>query len=185
MDKIPTFETQRLHLRTPTYSDVPSYEKHFVDYNVIAPLSAAVPWPYPKTGVRDFLDLMIFPNLGKDQWLWGLFEKQNSSELIGCVHLWRKGRPENRGFWLGKKYWGKGYMAEAVEPITEYAFTTLGFEKLTFANALGNIQSRRIKEKTGAQLIGLKPASFVDPKYTQHEIWELTKSEWQARKELK
>ncbi len=40
--------------------------------------------------------------------MWGLFEKVNPAQLIGCVHLWRQGKPENRGFWLGRPFWGKG-----------------------------------------------------------------------------
>ena len=69
-------------------------------------------------------------------------------------------------------------MTEAVVPITSYAFNELGFEKLTLTNAAGNFRSRRVKEKTGALLIGRAPASFVNPQYTEHEIWELTKEAW-------
>ena len=178
---IPIFETDRLILQGVTIYDVPSYEKHFVDYEVISHLSSAVPWPYPKNGVVEFLNQFIFPNQGKSQWLWGIFEKQNPNELIGVVHLWREGRPEHRGFWLGKPFWGKGYMTEAVEPVMNYAFDSLGFTKLIFANAVGNHKSRRIKEKTGARLIDVRPAKFVNPAYTEHEVWELTKEEWVKR----
>ncbi|WP_374029373.1 GNAT family N-acetyltransferase [Bdellovibrio bacteriovorus] len=181
MEKIPTFETERLILREVRYEDIPSYEKYFIDYEVISHLSAAVPWPYPQNGVRQFLDEMIYPHQGVDQWLWGIFEKKNPQELIGTVHLWRQGRPEHRGFWLGKPFWGKGYMTEAVGPVMDYAFNELGFEKLVFANARGNQKSRRVKEKTGARLIGVKPTKFVSPEYTESEVWELTKSEWLAR----
>jgi RimJ/RimL family protein N-acetyltransferase len=94
------------------------------------------------------------------------------------VDLYREGKPENRGFWLGKKFWGHGLMTEAVIPITDYAFDTLGFETLYFDNALGNLRSRRVKEKTGARLIRTEPAKLVDPQYTEIEIWELTKQSW-------
>ncbi len=175
---LPIFETERLFLRGVTAENVPSYEKYFVDYEVISHLSSAVPWPYPKNGVSEFLNQFIFPNQGKSQWLWGIFEKQNPYELIGVVHLWKEGRPENRGFWLGKPFWGKGYMTEAVEPVMDYAFDNLGFTKLVFANAVGNEKSRRVKVKTGARLVDVRPARFVNPAYTEHEVWELTKDEW-------
>jgi [ribosomal protein S5]-alanine N-acetyltransferase len=181
--QLPEFETSRLLLRGVTPLDVPSYEKYFVDYEVISHLSAAVPWPYPKNGVPDFLNQFIFPNQGKDQWLWGIFEKNNPHELIGVVHLWKEGRPEHRGFWLGKPFWGKGYMTEAVAPVMDYAFNKLGFEKLVFANAVGNEKSRRVKIKTGARLVDVRPAKFVNPAYKEHEVWELTKEEWQKAKQ--
>lgn len=178
MSVLPTFETKRLILKEVSLADVPSYEKYFVDYEVIGHLSAAVPWPYPKNGVEEFLKTVILPQQGKDRWLWGLYRKEKSDEVIGCVDLWREGRPENRGFWLGRPFWGNGYMTEAVEPVMNYAFNELGFEKLTFANAVGNSRSRRIKEKTGARLIDVRPAKFVNPSYTEHEVWELTKEDW-------
>lgn len=174
---LPVFETDRLILREVTDADIPSYFENFVDYEVIRNLSAAVPWPYPADGVEFFLN-SIRSSLGKDRWMWGIFLKTNPTEMIGAVDLWRQGRPENRGFWLGKKYWGRGIMTEAVLPVNRYAFEVLGFEKLVFANALGNLKSRRIKEKTGAKLLKVAPAKFVDPKFTEHEIWELTKSDW-------
>ncbi len=175
---LPTFETKRLILRAPHQSDIPLYQKNFADYEVIRYLSDRVPWPYPTDGVESFLKNLIFPHQENDLWFWVITTKESPDEVIGCVHLWRPGRPEHRGFWLAKKHWGKGFMTEAVAPITRYAFETLGFEKLVFANAVGNTRSRRIKEKTGAKLIGLGPMKFVDPAFTEHEIWELNKEDW-------
>ncbi|OFZ21073.1 MAG: hypothetical protein A2X94_07005 [Bdellovibrionales bacterium GWB1_55_8] len=181
MTSLPVFETERLILRAVQQSDAAAYEKHFVDYSVIGELAAKVPWPYPKDGVAQFLQTQIIPRQGNNRWVWGIFLKENLAELIGCVDLWRDGRPENRGFWLGKAFWGNGYMSEAVMPVMDYAFAHLGFERLVFSNAVGNIRSRRVKEKSGARLIGTRPAKFVNPAYTEAETWELTKSEWQAR----
>jgi [ribosomal protein S5]-alanine N-acetyltransferase len=100
------------------------------NYEVIRYLSSQVPWPYPENGTEFFIQNMILPRQGKDRWCWGIFEIDNPNELIGAVDLWRNPIPENRGFWLGKMFWGKGYMTEAVTPVTEYAFSDLGFEKL-------------------------------------------------------
>lgn len=179
---IPEFKTNRLILRGVAEADIPSWQRNFNDYEVIRYLSAAVPWPYPENGVEDFLKKVILPIQGNDRWLWGLFLKTNPNEMIGGVDLWRQGRPEHRGFWLARKLWGQGLMTEAVAPIVEYAFTELGFEKLIFSNALGNLRSRRIKEKTGAQFLEVRPARFVDPQFTSHELWQLTKEDWQKSK---
>jgi [ribosomal protein S5]-alanine N-acetyltransferase len=73
-------------------------------------------------------------------------------------------------------------MTEAVKPVTDFAFEDLGFEQLVFTNAVGNQRSRRIKEKTGARLIDVRPAKFVDPSYSAHEIWELRRSDWVSGK---
>jgi [ribosomal protein S5]-alanine N-acetyltransferase len=175
---IPVLLTPRLILRGVTEADAPAYEGHFADWEVIGQLGAAVPWPYPPDGARDFIRHSIVPEQGKDNWLWGIFRKVRPTELIGAVHLWRQGCPEHRGFWLGRRFWGQGYMTEATEAVMDCAFGQLGFEKLTFANALGNVRSRRIKEKTGARLVRTEPRKYVNPAYSETEIWELTKAEW-------
>ncbi|MFP5385123.1 MAG: GNAT family N-acetyltransferase [Bacteriovoracia bacterium] len=178
---LPIFQTDRLILKPVELKDAAAYEKHFVDYEVIQHLSSAVPWPYPKDGVKYFLEKIILPQQGKDRWVWGIFLKENPDELIGCVDLWREPRPENRGFWLGKKFWGKGIMTEAVKPIMDYAFEQLGFEKMILSNAVGNSKSRRVKEKTGCRFIGTRPAAFVRPDYKETELWEITKEDWQQQ----
>lgn len=179
---IPSFETTRLLLREISLSDVSAYEQHFLDYEVVRYLSSAVPWPYPPGGIIEYLKTVILPNQGVSRWMWGIFLKDAPSELIGCIDLWSEGRPEHRGFWLGRKFWGQGIMTEAVFPINDYAFNHLGFEKIIFSNAEGNLRSRRIKEKTGATFLGTKPSTFVDPLFTESELWELSKEQWESFK---
>ena len=128
--------------------------------------------------MKNFLEEVILPKQGIKRWLWVIFLKDQRDDVIGCVDLWRKGYPDNRGFWLAKQHWGKGFMTEAVTPIMDYAFDELDFEKLIFGNAVGNDRSRRVKEKTGATYIENRPAKFVNPKYKEQEIWELTKENW-------
>ena len=112
----------------------------------------------------------------------GDFFANNPEELIGCVDLWKKGNPENRGFWLGKRYWNKGIMTESVYPVIDFAFYSIGLEHLIFSNAVGNIASRKIKEKTGCKLYDIKPARFVDPTYKQQELWRLSLKNWEEHR---
>ena len=53
---------------------------------------------------------------------------------------------------------------------------------------LGGIKSGKsvfaetlVKEKTGARMVDVRPQAFVDPRFREHEIWELTKEEWNRR----
>ncbi len=178
--QVPEFSTARLKLRPIQLEDIPSYERHFIDYEVVCQLSQQVPWPYPEDGVRQFLNAVIFPEQGVNRWTWGIFLLTRPHELIGSIDLWRQGRPDHRGFWLGKKFWGQGIMTEAVAPIHDYAFETLGFDKLILSNAVGNVRSRRVKEKSGARFIGTAPAKFVDPALLEQELWELSADAWRS-----
>jgi len=178
MLNIPTLGTERLILRELIESDAPAYQKYFVNYEVIRQLTLSVPWPYPEDGVLNYLRSEILPNQGKDRWFWAITLRDEPTELIGAIELLRHASPCNRGFWLGQPFWGRGYMTEAVEPVTDYAFNSLGFEKLVFGNAVGNRRSSRIKEKSGAQLVRREPARYVDPTLVEREIFELSKDAW-------
>ncbi len=175
---------ERVLLRPVTRHDIPAYEKHFIDYEVIRHLTDNVPWPYPENGVSDWVIDHILALQGNNRWIWGIFLHSDVSTLIGCIELWRPGTPENRGFWLGREYWGQGLMTEAAVLVTNYAFEQLDFKTLVFTNAKGNRRSARIKEKTGARFIKCEPAGFVDSAYTEHEIWELHKDEWINHRDL-
>lgn len=48
--------------------------------------------------------------------------------------------------------------------------------------AFGNTKSRRIKEKAGAVMIGIREENFVAPELTQAETWQLTKNRWEKFK---
>ena len=178
ISNFPTFQTNRLILREVMEADSPSYEAHFIDYDVISQFARTVPWPYPKDKILEYIKHEIRSKQGVGKWTWGICLKNKPDELIGCVDLWRDGKPENRGFWLGRKFWGQGIMTEAVIPVMDYAFDILNFEKLIFTNAAGNSRSRRIKEKTGARFVCFESAEYVNPDYLQREVWELTKNEW-------
>lgn len=179
---IPTLTTERLILRAVVESDIPAVQRNFNDYELVRNLSAVVPWPYPADGAFTWFHNYVAPNQGKVKWVWAITLRESPSELIGVVDLWREGCPENRGFWLSRQHWGKGYMTEAVIPVTDLAFDVLGFDKLILSNAVGNERSARVKEKCGARRIGEKPSSFVDPSFTASELWELTKESWRSHK---
>ena len=184
----PELETQRLYLKQVTADDAEAYESGFSHYQVIRYLSESVPWPYPKGGVASFLESKVIPLQGVDQWMWGLWVKSQQpgvDRLIGAVHLWRAGIPEHRGFWLAESEWGRGYMTEACEAVNHCAFERLGFTELIFSNAVGNVASRRIKEKTGCELVDILPGRFVDPTFTQREIWRLTRERWERLSDSK
>ncbi len=182
--QIQEFTTDRLLLRNISLLDAPAYQLNFVDYDVVQFLNERVPWPYPKDGAAAFIEIQILPRQGKDRWFWSICEKHHPDTLIGGIELWRPGTPENRGFWLGKKFWGKGYMSEAAGVITDYAFNRLEFETLIFNNAVANVRSSRIKEKAGARLIRSEPDRFVDRSVTELEVWELSKADWLASREI-
>ena len=156
------------------------YQRHFNDYRIIRYLSTAVPWPYPENAAFDFIKNVLSPEQGTERFSYGIFLKEQPNELIGCIDLWRTPKPENRGFWLAHRHWSKGYMTQACGAINRLAFEELDFDCLYFSNAVENAASSRIKQKTGAVLVRLTEANFVDSNFRLAELWKLTRSQWKS-----
>ena len=53
------------------------------------------------------------------------------------------------GYWLGKPFWGRGYMTEAATKLISYAFEDLGISTIWCGYYDGNNKSKRVQEKLG------------------------------------
>jgi ribosomal-protein-alanine N-acetyltransferase len=177
----PIFETKRLTLRPVTLDDAPATQRLFPQWEIVRNLGHNIPWPYPEDGALQFYRDVALPAMERgEQWLWAIRLKQGPSHLVGCIGL-NIVRDNNRGFWVGLPWQGRGIMQEACETVTDFWFNGLGRDKLRVAKSVGNIASRRITEKEGSRLVSIEDRVFRMGA-TQAEIWEMTKEEWNARR---
>jgi len=65
------------------------------------------------------------------------------------------------GFWAHPKFYGQGYMTEAVESLMEFGFRELGITEFHAAYATWNIASKRVLEKTGFRFLRHDPAVHI------------------------
>ena len=73
------------------------------------------------------------------------------------------------GYWLGRNYWGRGIMTEAVEIATQWAFDTWRVRRI-WANVMDpNIGSARVLEKAGFMLEGRMRAAICDRRGMLHD----------------
>ena len=59
------------------------------------------------------------------------------------------------GYWIGRKYQGNGIVTRVCRYLIEYAFTSLGVEKVQIAAAEGNVKSRAVCDRLGMKLEGI------------------------------
>lgn len=174
--KPPNLQTSRLILRPLKLDDAPALQRHFARWEIIQNLSLAVPWPYPENGAHQFIQQRLQPD--SDDLVWAITEKEAVDELIGVIdYMAEDTGAGHRGFWLGLPWQGRGYMTEAVIAVQDYLFFDMGLERMVVTNAVNNPASRRIKEKTGAKLLGRIPFSHRDG-CNESEVWELTREGW-------
>jgi len=176
--KMTIIETKRLHLRPLVIEDAGATQTLFPHWEIVKFLSDKVPWPYPDDGALSFYRDVALPAAERgEQWIWAICLKERPSELIGCINL-RESNAENRGFWLGLPWQGRGLMSEACKPVTAFWFDTLGKDRLVVSKAVANIGSSRLSEKQGARLIAVEERGFVSGRQLA-EIWELTREDWE------
>ena len=178
----PTLETERLILRPLSLDDAPAIQLLLNDWEVVKFL-ATVPWPYPDDGAVDFLSTSMLPAMEDgNAFGWAITANQVGPELIGQID-YRIERGETvvgkRGFWLGKNYWGNGYMSEAVSASVDFVFGEAGLDLIRAENAQANRGSARIKEKTIGRLVEVRDGDFVSGR-GPCEFWEISRDDWHA-----
>lgn len=119
--EFPSLETERLHLRILTLQDAEVVCKHFSDEEVTRFMDIE-----PCRNIKEAEEIIRF-HLEDSGCRWGLFDKNNNSFIGTCgYHYLRKTNDDflaEVGFDLSKRYWGKGFMYEAMKAVVDFGFT--------------------------------------------------------------
>lgn len=83
--------------------------------------------------------------------------EKGSEEAIGSIELRLNGHTDmtdrddecGLGYWLGKPFWGRGYMPGAAREILRHGFEDLGMNVIWCGYYDGNQKSKRVQEKLG------------------------------------
>ncbi len=142
-------ETERLILRRWEKTDAESLFEYAKDPDV-GPIAG---WP-PHKDTAESLD--VITNVLNGAECYAICEK-NSNRAIGSIELKPAGRTDmtdkadecELGYWLGKPFWGKGYMPEAAAELLRHGFETLGMTTVWCGYYDGNNNSKRVQEKLG------------------------------------
>ncbi len=175
----PVLETARLILRPPRYEDAPVIQRKFAKWEIIQYLDIVVPWPYPEDGAETHLQQYI-PRVERGEAAgWMICLKGALDDPIGRIDLrpWDGETRDMRGFWLDTEHRARGYMTEAANRVTDFAFRDLGWPFLWAANALPNAKSAAVKQRQGALLVETVEGEFVGGRFPQ-QVWYIDGAEW-------
>jgi [ribosomal protein S5]-alanine N-acetyltransferase len=64
--------------------------------------------------------------------------------------------------------------------VNDFAFQTLGLNSFQVCNAVSNVASRRVKQKTGAEFVGYVELLHHNGQSTA-EKWKVTRERWLGR----
>ena len=176
-------QTARLLLRPLELADAERTQLLFPQWEIVKYLNAQVFWPYPAGRALIYYRDEALPAIQRgDEWHWTLRLKESPELHIGSIGLF-KGILDNRGYWLGLPWHGRGLMTEAVFAVNDYWFDVLGFTVLRAPKAVANTASRRISEKTGMRVMATTERDYVSGRLPA-EIWEITAEEWRAKRKV-
>ena len=145
-----TIETERLLLRPLRMSDAHALFVLFTDWEVIRWLSLP-PWPYRLDDAHEFIHGQLHQDLTKTT-----FALTLADTLIGSIDARmhpaghsQSGPGPNLGYWLGRRYWGRGYMTEAARSFAAYLFRSGGGDTIYSGAFADNAASLRVQAKLG------------------------------------
>jgi len=86
--------------------------------------------------------------VNKEFYKW-IIELKSTGEAIGSIAITVNNRDEigDLGYCVGERFQSHGYMTEAVGKILEFAFNTVGFNKITASYTPDNVASGRVMMK--------------------------------------
>ncbi len=141
--------TERLILRPWNEADAESLFEYAKDPEV-GPIAG---WP-PHKNVEE--SRSIIKEVFSVEECYAICEKENN-RAIGAIALKLNGTTDmterddecELGYWLGKPYWGRGYMPEAAKELIRHGFEDLGMTTIWCGYYNGNNKSQRVQEKVG------------------------------------
>jgi RimJ/RimL family protein N-acetyltransferase len=146
---IPVLATERLTLRAPRCDDVKAIAALANDRR-IAVNTARIPHPYGIADAEQFIAAVNRRDSGV------CFAITQGGALIGACGLDAREEAPELGYWLGARYWGRGYATEAVRAVIDYALGELEHETLQAGARVNNPASRRVLEKCAFQWTGVR-----------------------------
>lgn len=152
---ITLIEGERINLRRIKRSDAPVLAARINDLSIAR--HTFIPHPYGVKDAHEFID--------KSQRWWRrgtvyglMIEEPADGTVIGCVgvqSISKKHRNCEIGYWLWKKYRGRGIMSEAVAMAVEFAFRELNLVRVHAHVIVGNEASSKVLLNCGFTQEGL------------------------------
>lgn len=142
-------KTERLILRPWEKSDAESLFEYAKDPD-IGPIAG---W-HPHKNIEESEKVIL--NVFSGGECYAICEK-DTNIAIGAIELKLNGHTDmtildtecELGYWIGKPFWGKGFVPEAVTEIIRHAFEDLNMTTIWCGYYAGNNKSKRVQEKTG------------------------------------
>jgi RimJ/RimL family protein N-acetyltransferase len=143
-DPKPRLETERLMLR-PLAADDAGPMTPLADDPGVSRMTTSIPYPFERRMAEDFIHRMSKADPRHEVTF--AVQRRDDGEFMGVLGIHPKDGLAELGYWLGRPYWGQGYMTEAVNEALAWAGQAWGKRMLTSGHFADNEPSGRVLTK--------------------------------------
>ena len=180
--EFPVLTTERLILSRPVEGDM-QHIIHYLDSDkVYSENTANMPYPYKEADAEFLIHEVVDKGFENEtDFVFAIRNKENGliMGLIG-IHHWDKANQKAEiGYWLGKEFWNKGYVTEAMAEVLVFGFHVLNLNKITASFFPHNPASGRVMEKCGMkQEAVLKQEIYKNGKFLDFVRYSILKEDF-------
>ncbi len=115
---------------------------------------------------------------------WAIEYKENGQVIgnISVVKLREDIAAADMGYCMGRVYWGRAIMPEALKAVMAYLFDAVGMNRVAACHDVNNPKSGRVMEKAGMKLEGIWRQAGKNNQGICDEVWRAAlRGEWEKR----
>ncbi len=187
--------TKRLILRELEIKDVKEIVENANDPDIFY-FTASIPYPYTLKHAEKWIKIAEKERKEKPRKNYTFVIELKNKGVIGSIGLHkidRKNKKAGIGYWIGKRYRGKGFASEAEKRILDFAFDTLKLNKIYGEAIVENKPSNKLFKKFGFRKVGIEKEELIKNnkklgiknKKVDAYRWELLKKDWLKWKKKK
>lgn len=164
-------------LRPPRPGDAASLARHANDREIWLNLRDRFPHPYAVSDAEAYI-----ARVGAQDPVTA-FAIEVDGEAAGGITL-MPGHDIERvsaevGYWLGRAFWGRGIVTDALRATTDHAFAHLGLHRVFAVPFVRNAASRRVLEKAGYVREGtMRRSAIKDGELLDQDLYAAYDDRW-------
>lgn len=180
-----TLKTTRLLLRPFCLSDA---QAMFDNWASDSDVTKFMMWPTHKSVevtqniLQSWMPLYEKP----DYYHWVITLDSVPIGTVGLFILNEKAGVGDLGYCLSKKWWKHGIMSEAVQAVIDFAFETVGFERIEAHHSVDNPGSGGVMKKCGMLYEGHMRKKYLSTRgvFEDCDLYAILKEDWERNKKL-
>ncbi len=175
-------EGKKINIRKLKKSDAPFIYQNAKDFEIAK--YTTIPHPYKLKNAEDFIKTTHQKMRKKKSFELGIELKENKKiiGIIGLTNINYNNKNAEIGYWLGKKYWGKGIMKEAIKLILKFGFKKLKLVRIYARVMHPNIASAKLLEKSGFKYEGrMRKTTLKKGKWMDDLKYSILNSEFKTK----